>query len=158
MTVSPRGCSAMNAPKVALVLGALMAVPTTPTIPTIPPQGPVLDAGTLVISRSGMVVGREEFTVRRGRSSGPDGYTITSTVTYPPTSPTVTFSPVVELGPDSIPVQVQFDIYGDGQSRVYVRFGPRRMTLRVVRPGGESARRSGEHTAELQSTPTLLFP
>ena len=130
----------MNAPKVALVLGALMAVPTTPTIPTIPPQGPVLDAGTLVISRSGMVVGREEFTVRRGRSSGPDGYTITSTVTYPPTSPRVTLSPVVELGPDSIPVQVQFDIYGDGQSRVYVRFGPRRMTLRVVRPGGESAR------------------
>lgn len=104
------------------------------------PQGPVIDSGTLVISRGGQVVGREEFTVRRGRSSGPDGYTIASTVTYPPSSPTVTLAPVVELGPDSFPMQVQLDVYGDGQSRVYARFGPRRVTLRAVRPSGESAR------------------
>lgn len=124
----------MNAPRAAVVLGALMA------IPTIPPQGPILDAGTLVISRGGSVVGREEFTVRRGRSSGPEGFTITSTASYPPSSPSVRLSPVVELGPDSIPVQVQFDVHGDGQSRAYAQFGPRRITIRVVHPGGESAR------------------
>ncbi len=139
MTGSPRGCSAVNVRSVGLALATLLA-PTGVPAATAAPQGPVLDAGTLVISRSGVVVGREEFTVRRGRSSGPDGYTITSAVSYPPSSPSVTLSPVVELGPDSIPVQVQFDVYGDGQSRVYARFGPRRITLRVVRPGGESAR------------------
>lgn len=138
MTASPPGCSAVNPRRVSLALAVLTAT-AVPAV-SAAPQGPILDAGTLVISRSGAVVGREEFTVRRGRSGGPDGYTITSTATYPPASPRVTLSPAVELGPDSIPVQVQFDIHGDGQARVYARFGPRRVTLRVVRPGGESAR------------------
>lgn len=102
------------------------------------PQGPVVDAGTLVISRGGVVVGREEFTVRRGRSSGPDGFTITTTARY--SVPRVnTLAPVVELGPDSLPVQVQFDVSGETQARAYARFGQRRITVRVVRPGGESA-------------------
>lgn len=129
----------MSARRASLALGALLAATALPAA-SAAPQGPILDAGTFVISRNGAVVGREEFTVRRGQSSGPAGYTITSTVTYPPTSPRITLSPVVELGPDSMPVQVQYDIYGDGQARVYARFGPRRVTLRVVRPRGESAR------------------
>jgi len=123
-------------PGLFLALAALIAASVSWALP----QGPLLDAGTLVIRRSDVVIGREDFTVRRGRSAGPDGYTIASTVTYPPSSPRITLSPVVELGPDSTPVQVQFDVYADGQSRIYARFGPRRITLRVVRPGGESAR------------------
>lgn len=103
------------------------------------PQGPVVDAGTLVISRGGVAVGREEFVVRRGTSSGPGGFTITTTTRYS-VPRTITLSPVVELGPDTLPVQVQFDVFGDGQARVYVRFAPRRITVRVVRPSGESAR------------------
>lgn len=103
------------------------------------PQGPVLDAGTFVISRGGVVVGREEFTVRRGRSSAPDGFTIATTARY--TVPRAnTLAPAVELGPDSLPVQVQFDVSGDNQARVYARLGQRRITVRVVRPSGESAR------------------
>lgn len=103
------------------------------------PQGPVVDTGTLVISRGGVLLGREQFTVRRGTSSGPDGFTITTTAHYA-IPRAITLSPVVELGADSLPVQVQFDVFGDGQARVYVRFSPRRITVRVVRPGGESAR------------------
>jgi hypothetical protein len=103
------------------------------------PQGPVVDAGTLVISRGGVAVGREEFTVRRGSSSGSDGFTITTSVRYS-VPRAITLSPVVELGADSLPVQVQFDVFGDGQARVYVRFAPRRITVRQVRPSGESAR------------------
>lgn len=102
------------------------------------PQGPVVDAGTLVISRGGVAVGREEFTVRRGTSSGPDGFTIATTARYSVLR-SIALSPVVELGPDTLPVQVQFDVFGDGQARVYVRFAPRRITVRVVRPSGESA-------------------
>ncbi len=141
MTAWRRGCSAVTR-RSALALGALLVWAPLP-------QGPVLDSGTLVISRGGAVVGREEFTIRRGRSSGPEGFTIASSATYPPESPTITLSPVVELGADSLPVQVQFDVFGDGQARVYARFTPRRVTLRVVRPGGESAR-------ELPATGRLL--
>ena len=31
-------------------------------------------------------------------------------------------------------------LFGDGQARAYAQFGPRRITIRVVHPGGESAR------------------
>lgn len=102
-------------------------------------QGPVVDAGTFLISRGGVVVGREEFTVRRGRSSGPDGFTITATARYS-VPRAITLAPAVELGADSLPVQVQFDVTGETQARVYARVGQRRITVRVVRPSGEGAR------------------
>jgi hypothetical protein len=122
-------------PRLALLLVALLAGGRSWA-----PQGPVVDAGAFSISRDGAVVGREEFTVRRGRPSAPDGYTIATRASYPPTSPRVTLSPVVELGPDSLPVQMQFDVFGDGKRRVYLQISPRRVTLRIVHPGGESAR------------------
>jgi hypothetical protein len=103
-------------------------------------QGPMVDAGAFTITHNGAVVGREDFTIRRGRSSGPDGYTIAATVMYPPARPQIRLAPVVELSADSLPVQVQFDIFGIGPRRVYIQFNPRRITVRVVRPGGESAR------------------
>ncbi len=100
----------------------------------------VLDSGRLTIFRGTEVIGSEEFTLRRGRASGGDGFTLATTATYPPRGGGVAFSPVVELGPDSLPVLVQFDVFGDGQRRIYARFGPRRLTLRIVRPKGEAAR------------------
>ncbi len=109
-------------------------------LPPARAQGPILDAGAFTITRNGIAVGREDFTIRRGRSSGPDGYTIATTVMYPPAAPRIRLAPVVELSADSLPVQVQFDVFGSGQRRVYVQFNPRRITVRVVRPGGESAR------------------
>lgn len=104
------------------------------------PQGPVMDQGSFTITHGDVEVGREQFTLRRGSASGPDGYTITTSAAYPPISPRVTLAPVVELGPDSFPVQMQFDVFGGGQRRVYLQLGPRRVTLRIVHPGGESAR------------------
>jgi hypothetical protein len=85
-------------------------------------------------------VGRESFTIRRGSPSAPDGFTISTSVSYPAAGPRVTLSPVVELGPDSLPRQMQFDVFGGGQRRIYLQFGPHRVTLRDVHPGGESAR------------------
>jgi hypothetical protein len=112
-------------------------------------QGPVLDAGTFVISYRGTAIGRESFTLRSGRAGEPAGYTLSSSATYPRGATHVTLSPVVEWGSDSLPLQVQFDVFGDGQSRVYLRFGPRRVSLRIVRPGGESARELPAATREL---------
>ena len=108
--------------------------------PRAAPQGAVLDQGSFTISHGGAVVGREDFTIRRGSAAEPDGYTIATRALYPPTAPRVTFAPVVELGPDSLPVQMQYDVFGGAQRRIYLQLSPHRVTLRIVHPGGESAR------------------
>ena len=108
--------------------------------PRAAPQEPVLDQGSFTISHGSTVVGREDFTIRRGGGSTPDGYTIMTSAAYPPAAPRVTLSPVLELGPDSLPVQMRFDVFGSRQRRVYLEFAPRRVTLRILHPGGESAR------------------
>ncbi|GBD31193.1 hypothetical protein HRbin33_00141 [bacterium HR33] len=100
----------------------------------------VLDSGRFTILRGGEIIGSEEFSLRRGRASGGEGFTLATTASYPPRGGGIALSPVVELGPDSLPVLVQFDVFGDGQRRIYARFGQRRLTLRIVRPGGEAAR------------------
>jgi hypothetical protein len=99
-----------------------------------------VDEGSFSISHGGVEVGRERFTIRRGSPSAPDGFTISTSASYSGTGPRVVLSPVVELGPDSLPRQMQFDVFGGGQRRIYLQFGPHRVTLRVVHPGGESAR------------------
>jgi hypothetical protein len=98
-----------------------------------------VDAGTLLILKDGEVVGREEFTVRRGPGSG-SGYTISTTVLYPATRPTKVLSFDVELGPDTLPTAVQIEVTGPDPHRVYAAFGVRRVTIRTVRPGREAAR------------------
>jgi len=122
----------------ALSLAALFAASRAGVLPG--GQGPVLDSGTLVISQGGSIVGRESFTLRAGHAGEPGGYTLSSSARYATAAGQVAFSPVVEWDSDSLPQLVQFDVYGDGQSRAYVRFGPRRVSVRIVRPGGESAR------------------
>ena len=122
-------------PAIGLFLSFMPFMPPNPS-----QQGAVIDAGAFVITRGADVVGREEFTIRHGRTESGDGYTISATATYPPRRGQVTLAPVVELGPDSLPAAVQFDVFGDGQRRVYARFGARRVTVRSVRPGGEAAR------------------
>jgi hypothetical protein len=103
-------------------------------------ESQVLDSGSFTISRGGEVIGSEEFSLRRGRASGGDGFTLATTARYPPRGGGIALSPVLELSADSLPLLVQFDVFGDGQRRIYARFGQRRLTLRIVRPGGEAAR------------------
>lgn len=120
------------------VLTLLTLLPLLPPLP--PQQGSIVDAGAFVITLGADVVGREEFTIRHGRTESGDGYTISATAAYPPRRSLVTLAAVTEVGPDSLPTAVQFDVLGEGPRRVYARFGARRVTVRSVRPGGESAR------------------
>lgn len=99
----------------------------------------VLDTGTLFISSGNEIVGREEFTVRRGQKTGP-GFTITTTAWYPPTRPQRTVSVELELAPDTLPAAFQFDVSGADPFRLFGLLGTRRVTIRVVRPGREAAR------------------
>lgn len=98
-----------------------------------------MDAGAFLILRDGAAVGREEFTVRRGQPAG-TGFTITTTARYPAARPVITLTVALELGPDSLPAALQLDLAGPDARRVYAVIGPRRVTVRNVRPRGEAAR------------------
>jgi hypothetical protein len=103
-------------------------------------QDRVLDRGTLLVSRAGVAIGREEFTVFQGRRTAPQGYTIAVRSFYPPNRPEPTISPVVELGPDSQPTGVQLIDAAGPQRRVFLQIDDRRVTLRTMTPAGESVR------------------
>src|ERR1041384_3689220 len=114
-----------------LVLAAVLAA--------VWPQG-VLDSGVLIISRSGTVIGKEEFVVRAGRASGDRGFTVASRASYPPDHPRVGLSPVLELRPDSQPASLQIDLQGRPPRRGFAEFSPRRLSLRTVDGSHESVR------------------
>jgi hypothetical protein len=108
----------------------------------IPPLGAqdVLDAGTLEIRRGDSVIGREEFTVRRGRDGDRDGLTIASTVTYV-RSDRGRRHALVEVNADFEAVLAQFDLQGEGAGqRLLISVLPRRITIRAVTPSSESTR------------------
>ena len=100
-----------------------------------------LDRGTLVIIQGDRVVGREKFLLRSGRRSGsPDGFTLSSSVSYPAERPLRTFTAVVEFLPDSQPVASILELQNGDQERVLMVIGPRRVTVRLKTAAGESAR------------------
>jgi hypothetical protein len=103
-------------------------------------QDRVLDRGTLLVSRAGVAIGREEFTVFEGRKSAPRGFTIAVRSFYPPHRADPTLSPVVELGPDSQPTGIQLVDATGRQRRVVLQIDDRRVTLRTMTPAGESVR------------------
>lgn len=125
-------CASIRDPGALMLLAAL-------GLPGASGRAQTIDAGTLVILHGATVVGREEFTVRRGQTAGP-GFTITSTASYPAARPAVTLTVALELGADSLPTAMQLDVAGPDERRVYVVFGSRRVTVRSVRPNREAAR------------------
>lgn len=100
----------------------------------------VIDEGAFVITEGTTVVGQEEFTIRQGRSGAPDGVTITATATYPPSRPTRAVTVRLELGADSEPVSAEIQDRSDSRRAVVMAFRARRITVRMVTPGGESVR------------------
>ncbi len=56
----------------------------------------VLDEATLVIHRTGREVGREDFTLRRGRAGDSEGTTLASVARYPSGTPSVQLGAVLE--------------------------------------------------------------
>ncbi len=121
-----------------VVMLALLVGSYTPPLAAVR-QGSLLDQAVFVISRQGRVVGREEFSLRTGRQSGNDGFTMNATGYYPPSRARPTVMSVIELRPDSQPVRARFDM-GPDQPLAFVVIDPRRVTVRTVSPTGESAR------------------
>ena len=108
---------------------------------TVHAQQRVLDSGTLMISRAGVLIGREEFTIRSGRASGSgDGFTIAATAFYPADRSQASLAITVELAADSEPASFQLNVLDQRQRRIYAQLGPRRVTVRTLTASGESVR------------------
>lgn len=118
-------------------------------------EGTVIDEGAFVISEGTTVVGQEEFTIRQGRSGAPDGITLTATATYPPSQPTRTLTVRLELGGDSEPLAAEIQDRSDARRAVVMAFRPRRITVRMVTPGGESVREHPRRPRTFLSAPSV---
>jgi hypothetical protein len=101
-----------------------------------------LDRGVLLITRGGETIGREEFVLVRGSSGTPglSGFTVTSTVVYPADRPETSVGATVEFGADSVPTMSRYEIGNGEVVRVVMGLGARRITVRTLTRGGESAR------------------
>lgn len=125
------------------LLGALVA------------QSPV-DDGVLVIRHDTVTVARESFHVVAGRpGAGTAGWTLSASVRYDLARPAPTFAPILELGADTEPRALQYDVSGaDGPSRILGQAGRRRFTLRYLSHAREAARElpAGERTVILDDS------
>ncbi len=100
----------------------------------------IVDEGAFAIFRDGTVIGREEFTIRRGRPGAADGLTVTTTAYYPAERPTRTIMAAVALAPDSQAATAQFELLDGRRETILVSLGSRRVIVRVRTDAGESAR------------------
>ena len=91
----------MTYPRFAVLMSLLLVGGSPPPLAAVH-QGSLVDQGIFVISRQGRVVGREEFSLRVGRQSGNDGFTMNATGYYPPSRALPTVTSVVELRPDVV--------------------------------------------------------
>lgn len=121
-------------------VGMLLLLGTFPLGQPAMAQGRILDQGVLRVVVGGAEIAREEFTVTVGSAvAGGAGLRITATAFYPPRRTKITISPLVELGPDSMPRLVQFEATNGDDERILAQIGPRRLTIRRISSRGESA-------------------
>ncbi len=66
-----------------------------------------LDEGTLVVREDTAEIAREAFRLTPARAGG---WTLASTVRYDRTRPVVVLDPILEIGPDSAPANLQYTV------------------------------------------------
>jgi hypothetical protein len=105
------------------------------------PQAPE-DAGVFVVSdgATGVEVARETFRLAAAPAAA-GGWTLATAIRFDRARPVVTLRPLLELGADSLPRALQFEVAdGRGARRILAQPGPGRFTVREVAPGVERAR------------------
>jgi hypothetical protein len=96
---------------------------------------------TLVISRDGQEIGREDFTLASGRGRGAPGTTLSATARYPTTVPTTRLTALLERTPESAVAKFQLDVESPGGTTVILAAGTgARLVVRTVARGSESGR------------------
>ena len=105
-------------------------------------QGPVSDRGTLIVRQDTVEIARERFQLTPGRSGVPGpGWTLESSVRYDRSRPVVVLAPIVQIGQDSMPVALQYEVE-DPREPVRIRgeIGRGRFTVRFLARAAERAR------------------
>ena len=104
-------------------------------------QGPV-DEGTLVVREDTVEIAREAFRFTAARTgSGVTRWTLATTIRYDRTRPVVVLDPIVELGPDSSPVSLEYTVADPREPvRILGQLTRGRFVVRVLGRRTERAR------------------
>ena len=95
----------------------------------------------LVIRQGGQEIGREEFTLRRGRGRGAPGTTLQANARYPANNPTLRLGATLERTPESALAKFQLDVDGPKGPTVILAAGSgARLIIRTVAKGSEAGR------------------
>lgn len=94
-----------------------------------------LDEGTLVVRQDSVEVAREAFRLLRAQN-----WTLAATTRYDRTRPVVALSPILEVGPDTLPTTLQYDVADREPVRILGQLGRGRFTVRVLARATERAR------------------
>jgi hypothetical protein len=123
---------------------------------TLQTQAP-LDEGTFIVRRDTDEIAREEFRLVTAR---PAGWSLGASARYDHGRPQAVLTPILTLGPDSVPVTLQFDVADPGQQmRILGQAGRGRFTLRYLAHGSERARElaAGPNTVVLDDSVFALY-
>jgi hypothetical protein len=119
----------------AAALLFLLAHQTSPALAQV--DAPI----TLIVKQGGKEIGREDFTLTRGRGRGAAGTTLSATARYPATGPTTRLTAVLERTAEFAIAKFQLDVEGPGGTTVILAAGSgARLIVRTVATGSESGR------------------
>lgn len=128
---------------------------------TLLQTAPPLDEGTLVIRVDTVEVARESFRLTTWRRPGGDsGWTLTATVRYDRTRPVVVLSPILQVGRDTLPETLQYDVNDPREpTRILGQYGRGRFTVRFLARATERAREfpASGRTAVLDDSVFALY-
>jgi hypothetical protein len=94
----------------------------------------------LAIQQGGREIGREEFTLRKGRHGLP-GSTLIAAARYPANSPTIRLAATLERTPEFALAKFQLDVDGSNGTTVILAAGSgARLIIRTVAKGSEAGR------------------
>jgi hypothetical protein len=101
-----------------------------------------IDEGVLVVREDTAEVARESFRLVQGRLTGGGlGWTLAATIRYDRSRPVVVLSPILDVGPDTVPATLQYDVADPREPvRILGQLGPGRFTVRFLARATERAR------------------
>jgi hypothetical protein len=96
---------------------------------------------SLIVQLGGKEVGREDFTLTKGRGRGATGSTLSATARYPATGPTTRLTAVLERTAEFAIAKFQLDVESPSGTTVILAAGSgARLIVRTVATGSETGR------------------
>jgi len=96
---------------------------------------------TLIVKQGGKEIGREDFTLTKGRGRGAAGTTLSATARYPASGPTTRLTAVLERTAEFAIAKFQLDVESPSGTTVILAAGSgARLIVRKVATGSESGR------------------